>query len=213
MTIWLLLSAFACTSGTEDTGDTGTYIEPVHPNIPEGYEYKWSPDGCTQYDGSEGSSVYLLAEGYAASDGEVHIDETWYWFHGGDWSQDCIDAWSYDGEVSHRSPASFGASEAEQILETTMSLPSPECGILYYMIFDQEKTDYEEQEWPAWVVLEYLTSWGNPNEKLGIFMLYGVDGYDSADFDYAVGAFSPDTEEYDLPAHFTWEGNMCIGSG
>jgi hypothetical protein len=212
MTSLILLSALACTGETEDTG-TELVTEPTHPNVPDGYEYKWSTGTCTQGDGSEGSNVYMLGEGYASDDGTVEITETWYWFFGGDWEDDCVEPWIYEGEIAGRSPASFGAGEAESMLETTMSLPDPVCNILYYGIFDQEKTDYEEQAWKAWVILEYLSSWGNPNEQMQVFMVYGEDG-DSVDYSYANGEFLPDDPDvYDLPAHFTWEAHACIGSG
>ncbi len=99
------------------------------------------------------------------------------------------------------------------MLETTMSLPSPACNILYYGIFEQDKTDYEEQAWTVWVILEYLSAWGNPNEKMQVFTVYGDNG-DDYNYSYANGVFTPDDpENYDLPASFTWEAHMCIGSG
>jgi hypothetical protein len=212
MTTLIFLSFLACADDTDDTGETITEPEVFHPNVPEDYKYKWSTDGCSQSDGSDGSNVYMLAEGSADEDGIVEIRETWYWFFGGNWEDDCLETWTYDGEVAGRSPATVGASEAEAMLETTMSLPDPQCGILYNGIFDQEDTDYEEQSWKAWVILEYLSSWGNPNEKMQVFMVHGENG-DAYDYGYANGAFEPDTDEYDLPAHFTWEGHKCIGSG
>ena len=131
----------------------------------------------------------------------------------GDWEDDCLETWTYDGEVAGRSPATFGASEAEAMLETTMALQDPQCGILYNNIFDQDDTDYEEQAWKTWIILEYLSSWGNPNEKMQVFMVYGENG-DAVDYGYANGLFEPDDpEDYDLPAHFTWEAHKCIGSG
>ncbi len=212
MTTWILLSSIACTGDTVDTGDSGPPEEVFHPNVPEGYEYKWSTDSCTQGDGDPGSNVYMLAEGHADADNNVEITETWYWFFGGDWEDDCYEEWSYEGEVANRSPASFGASEAETMLETTMSLNEPKCNLLYSGIFEQEDADYEEQAWKVWVILEYLSSWGNPNERMQVFTVYGEDG-DSYDYSYANGVLEPDTEEYDLPAHFTWEAHKCIGSG
>ncbi len=213
MTPLILLSALACTGDTTTTDTVVTEPEPTHPNVPEGYEYKWSTDTCTQGDGSEGSNVYMLAEGFAADDGTAEVRETWYWFFGGEWEDDCIDEWTYDGEIAGRSPASFGASEAEAMLETTMALPDPQCGILYNGIFDQDDTAYEEQAWKTWVILEYLSSWGNPNEHMQVFMVYGENA-DRVDYSYANGVFTPDDPDiYDLPAHFTWEAHACIGSG
>jgi hypothetical protein len=212
MTAWILLNLFGCTGDTADTGDTETEAEVFHPNVPEGYEYKWATGNCTQGDGSEGSNVYMLGDGYAAEDGSVSVDETWYWFFGGDWDDDCFEEWTYLGDVATRSPAGFGASEAEDMLETTMSLPNPVCGILYNKIFDQDDTDYEEQSWKTWIILEYLSTWGNKNEQMQIFMVYGENA-DAVDYGYANGVFLPDTNEYELPAHFTWEAHKCIGSG
>ncbi len=78
MTSILLFALVGCGADTVDSADTGPAPEPIHPNVPEGYEYKWNTDGCTQADGSEGANVYMLAEGATTEDGTASITETWY---------------------------------------------------------------------------------------------------------------------------------------
>lgn len=220
----IALAALACTPTTPkdntpvDTNtDTGTGI---HPNVPPGYEYKWDTDGCGT-DNSQ-TQVYMLAEGSTDENGRIDMTETWYWFFGGDWEDDCIDVIHYGGSaVASSVMDSLQASEAEEGYEARMTKVEDGCPGMNYLYLwnhpDKEDWDYGDGlDQDVIVVFDTLSSWGNLNQDnaMLVFMYYylGRTGY-RGDTDYARGVFLPDTEELAPPAHYTWEGSMCLGDG
>lgn len=213
----------ACTGETTkdttptETGDSGPG---THPNVPEGYEYKWDTDGC----GDDGTStqVYMLAEGSTDESGHLELRETWYWFFGGDWEEDCIDVIEYSGDAVAASVMdSLQASEAEEGYDATMTKSEDGCPGMNYLYLwnhpDKEDWDYGDGlDQDVIIVFDTLTPWGVPNQDnaMLVFMFYdmGRSSY-RGDTDYARGVFLPDTETLAPPAHYTWEGSMCVGEG
>lgn len=215
------LFVVGCTDPTSKDNtptETGDSAPQYHPNVPDGYEYKWDTDGCG--DSGTDTQIYMLAEGSTDASGHLEMQETWYWFFGGDWEDDCIDVIQYSADaVGDSVMDSLQASEAEEGYEGTMTKTEDGCpGMNYLYLWNHpDKRDWQygdglDQD--IIVIFDTLTPWGVPNQDnaMLVFMYYdlGRTGY-RGDADYARGVFLPDTEDLAPPAHYTWEGSMCVG--
>lgn len=213
--------AVACKDGgpADDSASDSEGSE-FHPNVPPGYEYKWDTDGCGD-DGTD-TQIYTLAEGSSDADGNFTMTETWYWFFGGDWEDDCIDVIQYSGDrVSPAVLEQLSASEAEEGYEALMTKAEDGCPMMNYLYLwdhrDKEDFEYGDTlEQDTFIVFDNLSPSGNLNvdNAMLVFMYYDTGGgrY-SGDTDYARGVFLPDTEVLAPPAHYTWEASMCLSGG
>jgi hypothetical protein len=203
-----LLVLVACSGGgpnkTDDSVAGSGDSEPAtDPNVPEGYEDKWDTSGG----GCEGSrwgntSAYLLAEGSSDAEGNFTATETWYTFNGGDWEDDTVDIYSYEGVAMTRSELNaLDASEAEE-------------GYVVEKTAIQDESGSWGAEGERGLVFDTLTPSGNLNwENAMLVFMYSPGWGDSeewrANTDYARGVFLPDGEVLGPPAHYTWAGHNC----
>lgn len=204
-------------SGDSAAADDSTTSE-FHPNVPEGYEYKWDTDGCGE--DNDDTQVYRLAEGSSTAEGALQITERWYWFFGGDWEDDCIDTIVYEGDrISAGTLNQLGLSENEEGYDTMMTKSEDNCPQLNYLYLwnhpnadDAEYGDPLEQA--TLVVFDTLSPSGNLNvdNAMIVNLAYEVrsNSYSLAS-NYGRGVFMPDTDVNEPPAHYTWESDDCYG--
>ena len=211
----------ACKGGDsgDDSGatDDSTASE-FHPNVPEGYEYKWDTDGCGE-DG-DNTQVYRLAEGSSTAEGTLQMTERWYWFFGGDWEDDCIDTIVYEGDrISAGTLNQLGLSENEEGYDTMMTKSEDGCPSVNYLYLwdhpDAKKVEYGDPlEQATLVVFDTLSPSGNLNvdNAMIVNLAYEVrsSSYSLAS-NYGRGVFMPDTDVNEPPAHYTWESDDCYG--
>mgnify|MGYP006928162721 CR=1 FL=1 len=216
----LILTLLAC-GEKDDTGpgvDTAVESE-CHPNLPYPEAcYTWQFDGCN--DGND-TWVAKVADGRTDADGNFTMTETWYWFKGEGWEDDCIDVFEYKNAspLTAASLQALNASEAEEGFKATMTKVTDGCpGNNYLYLWDHpDKDEFEygdgvEQE----VVLIFDTlSSGNLNfeNRMLVFVGYNVGGNSyTMRTDYATGTYSPEDESnpLDPPAGYAWETSSCL---
>ncbi|MCB9762389.1 MAG: hypothetical protein H6739_21510 [Alphaproteobacteria bacterium] len=212
-----------CTGSDKDADDSAAADDSAiqfHPNVPDGYEYRWDTDGCGE--ANDQTQVYKLATANSTEAGRLTVTETWYWFFGGDWEDDCIDVIEYTANaVPNSTLEALGAGEAEEGYQGMMTKVDEGCPQMNYLyLWDHpDKDDFEygdplEQE--VIVIFDNLSPSGNLNYEnaMLIFMGYNVgNNRYTMSYDYATGVFNPQTEILGPPADYTWEASICLGEG
>lgn len=206
------------TSPVEDTGPG------VHPNVPEGYELFWDTDGC----GASGNETqaYVLGEGSISEDGEtLTMTETWYWFFGGDRSDDCIDTFEFTSgtKLTSAQLANFNASEAEAGYYGVYTKTENNCpGMNYYATWSHPGEDGFEYGDDISAEMILIFDYANPNgnlnyeNKMLVFAYIGEDGsFTWGDTNYdSAGVFTPTGDDAaGPPATVTWEPSFCFDGG
>jgi hypothetical protein len=205
------------TSPPEDT-DPG-----IHPNVPEGYELFWNTEGCG--DDGDQTQVYIIAEGSISEDGQSMTGtEKWYWFFGGDRSEDCIDTFEFNGSqrLTSSQLEQFSASQAEAGFAGTYKKTENNCpGMNYYATWGHNGEDGfeygDEISANMALIFDYLTPNGALNwENKALVYAYVGDStawtWGDTSYDPA-GVFTPTGDDpVGPPADITWEPSFCFGT-
>jgi hypothetical protein len=216
----LTLLAIGCTKATDDSSPTDS-VDEVHPNIPEGYELQMNNgEGCG--DNGTQTAAYVIGQGSTTvkSNGDIDFQgtETWYWFHGGDWSQDCVDHWEYEGYDVPKNAHGIEVADEGYYGNYRKVEPNGCEGQNYLYIWDHpDKDDFEYGELPTVQFLaafDTVTPSGNPNmdNRFVFFHHVGKDStfrYVDANYDTAA-IITPETDVHGPPATYTWWHAFCF---
>ena len=223
-----ILAAAGCSSDTtEETTNTatasttststGTTNPEPHPLVPEEYQWIWQTDGCTTYEGSEGSNLYWHAEGSADVNGDIVLTEKWYWFLGnGDWSQDCVDTFEVVGEYDAFDYAMLDCGACEEGYLVTRTLVDSTCNLTYYTMFGNDDQP-EEEVYVSLELFDTLTAGGIPNQNNIMDISHG-DAYPPGQLgswlvslNWARGhAYPMDKKNPGYPSDYDWVGDACV---
>jgi len=216
-----LFSLLACGEKDHSGDPKDTSVEDeCHPNLPyESACLTWQFDGC-----NEGADTWVarIADGSTDADGDFTLTETWYWFFGEGWDDDCIDVIEYKNPspLTQASLNSLNAGEAEIGYGATMTKKEDGCPQLNYLYLwdhpDKEDFEYgDELEQDVVFIFDVLTPSGNLNweNRMLVFVGYNISGNSYAmNTSYATGTYGPEDESNPLapPASFTWESTACL---
>ena len=219
----MLLFALACFKAGDDgpiagdSGSSGDSGELVHPNVPEDKWGIWQHEGCN--DGAD-TIVYIVADGDTDADGNLTLEEKWYWFFDdSSWDDDCIDTLTYTGErVSTSTHHSFEATESEEGYSGTVKKTDDQCPQMNYLSTfkhpDADDFEYgDTMKMNFWTFYDTLTPSGNPNWENAflVFMYFGSSSEVSwGSTDYGRGTITPSGDEHGPPANYTYETSICF---
>ncbi len=202
------------------TGDTGA--TDGHPLVPEKYKYLWNTGACTTTDGKEGIQVYILVDegdGEAQATGKFKATERWFWFHGGDVADDCVDTFELRGDYLSYGYDLFNCGECDEAFDITRTMVDRTCNYTYFTLhgWDPEKYDAPDEEiYDIILLFDEIGPSGNPNMDNKMLVIQGAQdpsGAYSMNYDFALGHIYPRGESYSLPADYDYQGKMCLGTG
>ncbi|MFK7930043.1 MAG: hypothetical protein AB8H79_17750 [Myxococcota bacterium] len=209
-----------------DTGDTGS-SSADRLGVPEQYKLLWNTtDGCDPGDGTSGTQVYWHTDDAESVEQGENVfftaTETWYWFHGGDGSQDCKDEWTITGRYVNIDYDQLGCAGCEEGYSFERTLKNQGCSYQYHQIFGyqdgQEAPD--PQEYDGYLLMDTHTTFnGSPNEDNKMLMVarYRTPGGFSLNNNYGLPGMSKrnvsDPDRQGPPGNYEWAGSACLGGG
>ncbi|HJN77412.1 MAG TPA: hypothetical protein QGF58_26040 [Myxococcota bacterium] len=220
----MLLLALACTKlldrdpGDDSSSDSADSGELRHPNVPDDKWGIWQHEGCN--DGAD-TIVYIVAEGNTDADGNLLLEEKWYWFFDDtSWDLDCIDTLEYAGErVSQSYHQTFEATESEEGYAGEVEKTDDQCPHMNYLATfkhpDEDDFEYGDTMKMDFVTFyDTLTPSGNPNleNAMLVYMYFGKSpSFTWGASDYGRGTITPEDEsEHGPPANYVYETSMCF---
>lgn len=198
----LILLACAGPAPTDDTDvqDTGPAF---HPNAPDQETWdRWALSlECQAQWGNGDTRVYKVGTLVSDADGGLTGSEKWYWFYGGDWADDDVDTFTYEGSALTLAEVQGEVGPADEGFMTLATLAD-----------DQSRQHWGDGEADVAFYFDYLGPSGNLNLDNKMIVYRGAEGYRGWD----VSEYSASERSYYQPdgeiggaATWIWEAQDC----